>query len=165
MKNIVKCLLFFVSSIIFSPNVEANVLSNAIEWEGHHYKVFEMEMNWHDAKRFCESVGGHLATAETAQENEAIKRIILRMTNNKRWVSYWMGAYSEESGLWRWLTGRVLLDYYDWGENEPKGKSERAMRVNFTAEKSYWITDGLSWSRQFVCEWESAESAHEPSPY
>ena len=32
---------------------------------------------------------------ETSTENEAIKRIVNRQTNNRKGVSYWMGAYSE----------------------------------------------------------------------
>ena len=32
-------------------------------------------MNWNDAKAYCEGHGAHLATMETAEENECLKKL------------------------------------------------------------------------------------------
>lgn len=45
---------------------QAHVLDGAKEWNGHYYKAFEFQLNWEQAKNFCESMGGHLATAENS---------------------------------------------------------------------------------------------------
>lgn len=148
----------FLTIMSFCSVTQAHVLDGATEWHGHYYKVFQMRMNWHEAKRFCENVGGHLATAETREENEAIKKIIIRQTNNKN-NSYWLGAYSESNGMWRWVTGKILSDYYDWWEREYPG-SEQFMKLCFYSEDAYWHSSG-SEKLLFICEWESASNAHE----
>ena len=145
--------------VVFSGNASAHVLDGAKEWNGHYYKVFQMQMSWNEAKRFCENVGGHLATAETFAENEAIKRIVMRQTNNRKGVNYWMGAYSESNGMWRWVTGKILSDYYDWWEGEyPSG--DQFMKIYFSSEGACWYAS-RSENLSFICEWESASAAHE----
>lgn len=39
---------------------QAHVLDGAKEWNGHYYKAFEFQLNWEQAKKFCESMGFHL---------------------------------------------------------------------------------------------------------
>lgn len=150
---------FFVVFMSICSISQAHVLDGAIECNGHYYKVFQMQMSWNEAKRFCENVGGHLATAETSTENEAIKRIVNRQTNNRKGVSYWMGAYSEPNGIWRWVTGKILSDYYDWWKGEYPG-SEQFMKISFSSEGAWWHSS-KSENLSFICEWESASAAHE----
>jgi YD repeat-containing protein len=49
-----------------------NIDSSLIYFNGHAYKVFYQNLQWRDAKAFCESLGGHLATVTSAVENEFI---------------------------------------------------------------------------------------------
>lgn len=150
---------FFIAVVSIGSVGQAHVLDGATEWNGHYYKVFAMQMSWHEAKRFCENVGGHLATAETSAENEAIKRIVNRQTNNRKGINYWLGAYSESNGMWRWVTGKILSDYYDWWEGEYPG-SDQFMKIYFSSEGAKWYTT-KSERLSFICEWESASHAHE----
>jgi len=45
---------------------------DAVEFNGHYYKAFEEKMLWTEAKAYCESLGGHLATITSAEENDFI---------------------------------------------------------------------------------------------
>ena len=45
-------------------------------YNNHTYKLFERQMTWKDAKAYCESIGGHLATITSAGENAAIADLV-----------------------------------------------------------------------------------------
>ena len=42
---------------------------DVVNHAGHEYAVNPVAVTWHTAKRNCEVMGGHLACAETPQEN------------------------------------------------------------------------------------------------
>jgi len=75
-------------------------------------------MSWHDAKTYCEKLGGHLATATTAQENEFI------YNQFGRDHVVWLGATDEqEEGTWKWITEEPW-EYESWFRNEPNNKGD-----------------------------------------
>ena len=42
------------------------------EYKGHRYAIFTDKKKWHDAKTFCESLGGHLLTLNSLEESDFI---------------------------------------------------------------------------------------------
>jgi len=50
---------------------------SAIEFEGRRYVVVATEVTWHEARRRCEELGGHLATATSISEVEFIRRLAM----------------------------------------------------------------------------------------
>ena len=76
---------------------QAHVLDGAKEWNGHYYKVFEFQLNWEQAKKFCESMGGHLATAENFNENSIIQELV--DVGGKK--EYFLGGYKDNTEIWR----------------------------------------------------------------
>lgn len=84
---------------------------------GHFYQRIDVPMSWHDAKKDCESRGGHLATVASAEENKFIYRKFA-----KDHVC-WLGGTDEiEEGTWRWVTGEPFA-YHNWFSNEPSNFS------------------------------------------
>lgn len=53
-----------------------NVPDDVVYFNGHAYKVFEQPMKWEEAKVFCESFGGHLATITSQAENDFITTLL-----------------------------------------------------------------------------------------
>ena len=114
-------------------------LSNAEEYNGHHYEVFDESMRWDQAKQACEEKGGHLVIIENAGEQNFIEGLIEDSYSNK-W-HYWLGG-SKESGSWEWINGEPIPDptqgdtwgYHNWEKNKPNNNTEAA---GYTGEESY----------------------------
>ena len=73
---------------------------DAMIYNGHSYKVYtDSSIGWHDAQAFCESLGGHLATITSADEDEFIYSVVAEYG-----FSCWLGATDEETeGDWKWV--------------------------------------------------------------
>ena len=56
-------------------------------------------MSWQDAKRLCEELGGHLATATSAEENNFIYNHFAQ--DHYCWLC---GTDQHQEGNWRWVT-------------------------------------------------------------
>lgn len=137
---------------------QAHVLDGAKEWSGHYYKIISMKMEWEEAKKFCESMGGHLATAETSAENEMLKELILNSNNPGYSYLYLIGG-NNKNNIWRWITGKPIVDYFDWSSRG----LEYYEYLCFYKEKSEykWTTTYRTDKQAFICEWESKELAHD----
>jgi thiol-disulfide isomerase/thioredoxin len=80
---------------------------------GHDYQRIDVPMTWHEAKKYCEQLGGHLATATSAEENEFL------YNQFGRDHVCWLGATDEEAeGTWKWVTGEAW-DFENWHSGEP----------------------------------------------
>ena len=91
------------------------VPQDAFEWNGHHYYCYSDISTWEEAEEFCESLGGHLATMTSPEENEALYNYITTMG--------YMDAYfgftdSVTEGEWLWINGEVS-DYSNWTRGQP----------------------------------------------
>lgn len=153
--------LFAITMVAFMSLfsvTQAHVLDGAKEWNGHYYKVIGQKMNWDEAKKFCESVGGHLATAETSAENEMLKELVMKYGNN-RYNFYLIGGIYQNN-VWRWITGKPIIDYFDW-VNGAEGTSAYKYLCLNGAKEGKWVATHDNVHCEFICEWENKESAHD----
>lgn len=81
---------------------------------GHVYqRIDHPGLTWREAKRLCESLGGHLATIGSAEENHFV------YSNFASDHGVWLGGTDEqEEGQWRWVT-EESFSYRNWGGNSP----------------------------------------------
>ena len=80
----------------------------------HRYEVIEESMTWTEAKAYCESKGGHLATITSQEEQEIVQALIANKTKKQ----YWLGGQVTTNG-WTWVTGETW-SYTNWGRSEPQ---------------------------------------------
>ena len=100
--------------------VEPSIPSTAVEFNGHYYQVYDTPMTWDEAKAYCESLGGHLATITSAEENNFIKDLVSSGTKNV----YWLGASdAEQEGVWKWVTSEPF-EFTNWSYGEPNDDGE-----------------------------------------
>lgn len=146
-----------------------DIPDTAVEFNGHYYQVYDTPMTWDEAKTYCESLGGHLATITSEEENNFIKGLISSGTKN----AYWLGALEDkEEGSWKWITGEPF-EYTDWGPGEPnnlRGESYLEILVQTGGYQNKWndcaskpdsgIYD-LS-NHGLVCEWGTPPDTEEP---
>lgn len=92
------------------------------EYKGHKYVLVNESMTWSQAKAYCESKGGYLATITSQGEQDVIKNLIKGAAKH----FYWLGATDEaKEGVWTWITGEpftylgptTTLDNYQGNEN------------------------------------------------
>lgn len=84
---------------------------------GHWYQRIDTIIRWHDAKAHCETLGGHLVTISSAQENSFVNALYNARTVGGGWN--WLGATDERiEGLWEWVTGEDW-GYTNWAPGEP----------------------------------------------
>lgn len=86
---------------------------SSVEYKGKIYKVFNSGFGWNNAKLWCESQGGHLATINSEEEWEIVKKAL----NDFNGAKCWLGA-ENKSGSWKWVTGEEL-SFTKWAQNQP----------------------------------------------
>ena len=129
------------SEIKFSPPHDAK------RKLGHYYKVFEGRYTWHESKRKCESMGGHLVCMETKSENQ----FVTKLANNRE---LWLGGTDEaEEGRWMWVTGAKIV-YSSWYRTEPSnhGGKEHYLHIR---RNGLWNDAPSNAKKGFICEWDS----------
>jgi len=122
-------------------NVQAFTTSNiqvppdAVYFNDSAYKVYDLGMTWHDAKRNCEELGGHLATITSQEEQNFIEGLIVNHSKN----IYWLGGTDEaHEGQWEWITGEPF-DYTNWDYNEPNNANENEHYLQiYRKANPYW---------------------------
>lgn len=79
----------------------------------HRYKVFDIGMTWSAANSYCQSLGGHLATITSVDEEKTVTDLIKSGSKN----FYWLGG-KKVNGIWTWITGENW-NYTNWCPYEP----------------------------------------------
>lgn len=132
----------------------------------HYYAVYTDSRDWIDAEVFCESIGGHLVTITSVEEDEFVHALISDVGSRKlENRTFSIGGYKTGSN-WEWVT-KETFDYSNWGINQPD---------NSGAYLSYWFSNyTFAWDDYnglkdyyplimdigsaicFICEWESKD--------
>ena len=82
------------------------------EFGGHRYEYYDgADITWTEARAYCQSMGGHLVTITSAEEQAFIESTFPGTTG-------WIGAYGDNGG-WSWVTGEPFGGYTNWKSGEP----------------------------------------------
>ena len=131
-------------------------------FNGHAYAVKRVNMNWLDAEAYCESVGGHLATITSAEEEEFIYKEFFE--NAKLPNIFFLGTIVKEGQEYKWITGEEY-HYASWMERRTDdnrfyewANSYAALRGRYGilfSSKELDHFDPLKWEQFYVCEWDN----------
>jgi len=161
--NCMKKLLFIclvLALLVSSPapvpaaGIPTSAKSVTIGFVRHYFKAYNMSMTWQEAKAYCESMGGHLATVASAPEQEILKSLGCKTTKR-----YWLGASdAKKEGSWKWITGERWA-YTQWAENQPSQGGASKDYLQLYVKGGYlWIdaysNRSTSLKSGFICEWE-----------
>jgi len=93
------------------------VPADAVEFKGHHIKVFSDVTTWDDASYKCRTMSGHLVVIEDNEMNSFIYNLM------RHHAGAWIGA---EEGVtsWRWVTSKPFK-YQRWANGQPGGSSKQ----------------------------------------
>ena len=144
------------------------------EFNDHFYAVIKKEMTPPDAKAYCESLGGYLATITSQEEQD----FIASLASNVDYNDFWIGGSDDGSeGEWYWMNGEPW-DYTAWypggsvGTYEPNnglGAGDDYAAMN--RQRDYmWVDafggyDGYTTKCYFICEWGEASAKNVRSAF
>lgn len=125
-----------------------DVLSNAVTFNGHWYKVIDRDAitSWYEAQQFCQSVNGYLATITSQAENDFLYEYIKSLEYSGAYFGY---SDSDTEGTWKWNNGEVS-PYVNWKTGEPDGEDTKDDYARLSG--GYW-SDGNFDDCVFICEW------------
>lgn len=141
-------------------------IDDLVEYKGHYYKLYYHSETWEDARDYCESLGGHLATITSQEENDFLYDFITScgVTN-----AYFGLSDATEEEFWRWTTGETL-EYTNWNSGEPNNESSNEDYAMFYCKygSGTWNdgnygqgTAGDNYPIYFICEWDSEPNSDE----
>lgn len=162
-------------SIDYYPPDVQTALDESTLWDknGHRYLFVDFPENaqniyigkyWAEAKEYCESLGGHLVTITSQEENDFLSSL----NPQKEWVYYyWIGLYNEgtsSTSKWQWVTGEEL-NYSNYAGGNPVSEitpyriPDLFAIMSFQDWFGYWEhgMDVNNCRHGFIIEWDSAE--------
>lgn len=125
-------------------------------FQGHSYQIFSgICETWKDAKDYCESLGGHLATISSQEENTFLHNFLL----DAGYESAYFGLTDRaKEGEWVWVTGEPVT-YTNWQPGEPNSENSNEDYAMFYYKfpNGTW-NDGNFGNGTFLCEWDHTGS-------
>ena len=130
--------------------------TNETVFNGHKYELYSANLTWLEAKANAESLGGHLVTVTSAEEQNAV----VGLDNNEIEANYWLGGTDENiEGQWEWITGEEW-DYDNWLGGQPDNytlvdpSGENYLMIYFGKYDHKW-NDSTYYADGFIVEYES----------
>ena len=121
-------LTFVVQGEIFLFNVVLNAVespcsSGWVHYGKSCYLVIDIPtLEWNDARRNCQKLGGDLVKITSAAENQFIYDLILSQTKTTA-MGAWLGLHRKEDNRFYWADGAPLTGYTAWSPSEPNSPS------------------------------------------
>ena len=79
-------------------------------------------LEWNDARRNCQKLGGDLAKITSAAENQFIYNLLLKQAKSTAYGA-WLGLHRKADTKFYWTDGTPLTGYTVWSPGEPNGPS------------------------------------------
>jgi len=177
-----KIFLILVSVVIISCGLSLGVYAaepteqseDTYEFSGREYKLFNEGMTWNDAKKYCESIGGHLVTITTEEEQWFIEDLLSECGSKN---NYWIGAESI-NGYFEWVTNE-RFDYSNWAPSQPDHDFEDKVHLynvltpndNIIGQWNNLVNEGVFEEEEwfglnnfgFICEWGVDDTVEDPN--
>merc|ERR1712179_817686 len=111
------------------------------------YKFANVNATWGDALDICIALKSHLVEIETAEENNFIR------THHNHGHNFWTGGNDiEQESVWRWITSRKPITFFDWAPNQPSNNHHRQDCVVIHLSNHQWHDFDCRAENFFICE-------------
>lgn len=127
---------------------------NVYEYGGKYYAYVDAALNWVNAEKYCEYIGGHLATIANANENNFVY-YLLKNTQGATDIVFG-GTDEETEGTWKWVTGEAF-GYKNWNSGQPDNANKAEHYLHMYIASGKWNDCTATFASAFVCEWEKLD--------
>ena len=137
MKNFVVTVCALIAVLFASKTVMAQ---DAVQWteaeggNGHWYAIRPLGQVWSVARSNCASIGGHLATITSVEEDDFLKNMMLEdgLSSTYQIGGFQSSTNDEPGGNWRWVTDEPMV-YVNWNPDAPDngGTSSHEHYLNY----------------------------------
>ena len=107
---------------------------------GHWYQRIDNSMGWYDAKDYCESMGGYLATINSQKEHEFVYNNLGSVSPHDCWLG---GTDEVVEGEWEWITDENF-DYTRWMAGAPNNCGDEEHYLMYITPNSWSVGDQAS---------------------
>lgn len=139
---------------------ESLIPKEAEEFNGHYYCIYHVTqaLSWAEAKEYCESVGGYLATLTSREESDFVYSLLRE--KGRKAGSFGLSNVRDQD-KWEWVTGEAF-SFSNWAEGEPNNANGFQHYGAFNKEYAgdQW-DDAASHCDTFICEWGDFLTAEE----
>lgn len=147
---------------IFSFRMESGAYYTK-KYNGKEYRLYNVDIPWNEAYKYCEQLGGHLVTIGSEEEQKFVSDFAKEYSTNAR---IWLGAsdlFTE--GKWNWITGESF-NYKNWGEGEPNNDHDEDYLMMGKSGKWNDTRVGKDTTNKysFICEFENATNTSNYTP-
>lgn len=133
---------------IYGDYEESDIPADAVEFNGHYYYVYNLDTvtTWEEAKEYCESQGGYLATITSQEEDEFLYSYITDMGFESGLFGL---SNTDQDDAWTWVTGEPF-SYENWASEEPAQQlasgTERYALYDTQSSSGHWraLDEGTS---------------------
>lgn len=132
------------------------------------YKVFEQKMTFEEAEEYCNSIGGHLVSITSEEEQRAVEAALDEYNRNGgKDADFMIGICKENDNYGVWTTGEKVT-YTNWSELQPDNRGGQYYgvicngdRSAFKIKKYEWDDNGIKGTKYgFICEFEKNTIVH-----
>ena len=119
-----------------------------------HYQLFNFKLTFERAEKYCQKLGGSLASVHSDEESDFIGTTMASpLERHPRWI----GLMRTAPGVFAWADG-TPVDYTRWMPGEPNNKHKRENCVAIGHKKrdafdNYWNDANCRKRLKFVCKW------------
>ncbi|MBR5144509.1 MAG: C-type lectin domain-containing protein [Clostridia bacterium] len=123
---------------------------NAGLYNGHIYKIIEIKSSWFDAYTYCNSLGGHLVTITSENEQTYLNTF---MNANSYTAKTWIGGFNDANGF-KWVTGEEF-EYGSWQKGQPNNADSADWYIMMNTTFGQWNDYPPLEKAYFICEWDA----------
>lgn len=163
-------LTILVASVLCSGfPINALTKVGSLHYKGSRYAIIlnTRGYTFEQMEKYCESLGGHLATITSDGENTALYDFIKSLGYDDVFFGF---TDSEVEGRWKWVTGETV-SYTNWSSGEPnneRGIENYAMFYHGSSPYKWNDSDLQTGNTSitntpFICEWDISIQARTTS--
>jgi len=121
-----------------------------MDYNGHTYALFDNGKDWHEARAFCQSLGGYLASITSKKENSVLYNFVSELG----YSDVCFGLSDEVIDyFWKWESGEAYkYNRWHYGEPNHEGGYEHYGMYYHKFPDGTW-NDGDGGICPFLCEW------------
>ncbi len=148
---------------------ESSLIPDDAAWlNGNAYYAYTEALSWEDAESYCNDLGGHLISINSADEQS----LALELAQNTGKDNAWTGGYLSLDDVWAWTDGSSF-SYTNWDASQPDCYDGTEFYIRFPSRdinytETNWIAYEGKWNDTamegdsdaslssfcFICEWE-----------